>query len=77
VVVVGNAPLLRGAQPSGLSQSLTLYGTVGRNYELQYNTNGLSAATWQPALSYLQTNIAQTVVVTSPSPVVFYRLLAQ
>ena len=77
VVVVGNAPLLRGAQPSGLSQSLTLYGTVGRNYELQYNTNGLSAATWQPTLSYLQTNIAQTVVVTSPSPVVFYRLLAQ
>jgi hypothetical protein len=77
VVVVGNAPLLRGAQPSGLSQNLTLYGTVGRNYELQCNTNGFSAEAWQPVLSYLQTNVAQTAVVTSPSPVVFYRLLAQ
>jgi len=27
-------------------------------------------------MSYLQTNIAQTVVVTSSSPVIFYRLVA-
>ena len=77
VVVVGDAPLLRGAHPSGLSQSLTLYGKVGLNYELQCNTNGFSAAAWQPVLSYLQTNVAQTVVVTSPSPVVFYRLMSR
>ena len=74
VAVVGDAPLLRGARPSGQSQSLTSYGNVGVNYELQYNTNGFSAAAWQPALSYLQTSVAQTVVVTSSSPVVFYRL---
>jgi hypothetical protein len=74
VVVVGDVPLLRGAQPSGLSRTLTLYGKVGLNYELQCNTNGFSATAWQPALSYLQTNIAQTVVVTSSSPVVFYRI---
>ncbi|MGO8928513.1 MAG: fibronectin type III domain-containing protein [Limisphaerales bacterium] len=77
VVIVGSVPLLSAAQPSGSSQSLTSYGTVGLNYELQYSTNGFSAAAWQPALSYLQTNIAQTVVVTSSSPAVFYRLLAQ
>ena len=77
VVVVGNTPLLSGAQSSGSSQSLTLYGTVGVNYQLQYNITGLSAAAWQPALSYLQTNIAQTVVMTSSSPLVFYRLMAQ
>ena len=77
VVVVGNAPLLRGAQSSGSTQSLTLYGTVGANYQLQYNITGISSAAWQPALSYLQTNIAQTVVMTSSSPLVFYRLMAQ
>lgn len=77
VVVVGNAPLLRGAQSSGSSQSLTLYGTVGVNYQLQYNITGISSAAWQPALSYLQTNIAQTVVMTSSSPLAFYRLMAQ
>lgn len=76
VVVVGDVPLLRGAQSSGLSRSLTLFGKVGLNHELQYNTNGLSAAAWHPAMSYLQTNIAQTVVVTSSSPVIFYRLVA-
>jgi hypothetical protein len=76
VVVVADVPLLRGAQSSGLSRSLTLFGKVGLNHELQYNTNGLSAAAWRPAMSYLQTNIAQTVVVTSSSPMVFYRLMA-
>jgi hypothetical protein len=77
VVVVGAAPLLRGAPSIGSSQSLTLYGKVGLNYQLQYNTTGLSATAWQPALSYLQTNIAQTVVMTSSNPMVFYRLMAQ
>jgi hypothetical protein len=76
VVVVGDVPLLRGAQPSGLSRTLTLYGKVGLKHELQYNTNGLSAASWRSAMSYLQTNAAQQVVVTSSSPVVFYRLVA-
>jgi len=77
VVVVDNAPLLLAAPPSGPSQSLTLYGMVGVNYELQYNTTALSPAAWQSALSYLQTNIAQTVVMTSSNPMVFYRLKAQ
>jgi hypothetical protein len=77
VVVVGNAPLLRGAPTIGASQSLTLYGTVGLNYQLQYNTTPLAAAAWQSALSYLQTNIAQTVVMNSSNPLVFYRLMAQ
>jgi hypothetical protein len=76
VVVVGDAPLLRGAQSSGLSRALTLYGKVGLTHELQCSTNGFSSAAWRPVLSYLQTNTAQQVVVTSPSPVVFYRLVA-
>jgi hypothetical protein len=53
-----------------------LYGEVGLSYELQYTTNGFSATAWQPLLSYLQTNVAQQVVVTSSSPVVLYRLVA-
>jgi len=77
VVVVGDAPLLSGALPSGLSRTLTLYGKIGLTHELQCSTNGFSSAAWQPVLSYLQTNTAQQVVVTSPSPVVFYRLLAR
>lgn len=76
VVVVGDVPLLRGDQPIGLSRSLTLFGKVGRNHELQYNTNGFSAAAWHPVMSYLQTNVAQTVDVTSSSPMIFYRLVA-
>jgi len=77
VIVMGSAPFLTGARPAGQSRALTLYGNVGVNYQLQFNTNGLSPAGWQPALSYLQTNLPQTMVVTSPSPQVFYRLLAQ
>jgi hypothetical protein len=75
-VVVGDVPLLRGAPASGSSRTLTLYGKVGLNHELQYNTNVLSTASWWSAMSYLQTNTAQQVVVTSSSPVIFYRLVA-
>ena len=77
VIVMGSAPFLSGARPSGPSQTLTLYGNVGANYQLQFNTNGLSPAGWQPVVSYLQTNLPQTMVVIPPSPQVFYRLLAQ
>jgi hypothetical protein len=76
VVVVGDVPLLRGAPASGSSRTLTLYGKVGLNHELQYNTNLLATASWHSAMSYLQTNTAQQVVVTSSSPVIFYRLVA-
>ena len=75
-VVVGDVPLLRGAPASGSSRTLTLYGKVGLNHELQYNTNVLATASWHSAMSYLQTNTAQQVVVTSSSPVIFYRLVA-
>jgi hypothetical protein len=75
-VVVGDVPLLRGAPASGSSRTLTLYGKVGLNHELQYNTNMLSTGSWWSVMSYLQTNTAQQVVVTSSSPVIFYRLVA-
>jgi hypothetical protein len=68
--------LLKNAQTSGLTRTLTLFGKVGLNHELQYNTNGLSATSWRSAMSYLQTNTAQQVDVTSSSPMIFYRLVA-
>jgi hypothetical protein len=77
VIVMGSAPFLTGDRPAGLSRALTLYGNVGASYQLQSNTNGLSPTGWQPVASYLQTNLPQTILVTSPSPQVFYRLLAQ
>lgn len=73
VAMVQDTPLLTAAVESGMQRSLTLYGLVGVNYQLQYTTN-LTVA-WAPLLNYIQTNEVITINVAATNEVVFYRLM--
>jgi hypothetical protein len=74
VVIVGNQPMLRPqASGSDTGRSLSLYAIPG-SYQLWYSTSLLDPVTWQPAFSYEQTNVVQTVTLDDTLPVVFYRL---
>jgi subtilisin-like proprotein convertase family protein len=73
VAVVTDKPLLAADLSTNSSRSLTAYGNLGINYQLQYTTN-LSVPGWYPLLNYTQTNGAITISVDSTNPIIFYRL---
>ncbi len=75
VVVVNDVPLMEANAAGNTNRSLTLFGKVGANYQLQYLTDLGSQGAWQPLLNYSQTNIQQTVTVDPTLPLVLYRLL--
>ena len=74
VALVGDVPLVQAATPNGSARTLSLFGKVGSSYQLQYCTNILAPAAWYSLLTYSQTNVAQTLSVSSNSPVIYYRL---
>jgi hypothetical protein len=76
VAVVSTRPLLAPGVNNGTTRTLTAFGNVGTSYQLQYSTNGSGSTRWYPALTYTQTNVAQTLTV-SPTPFVLYRLQGQ
>ena len=59
---------------TNLVRELVLYGRIGTNYQLQYNTH-LGSLDWQPWVNFTQTNAAVTVGVNSTNSLIFYRLL--
>jgi len=75
VIMVQNIPVLTAAVGAGLQRSLTLYGLVGSNYQLQYTTN-LNGA-WIPLLNYTQTKGIITINVAATNDIMFYRLVGQ
>ncbi|HWD21184.1 MAG TPA: CARDB domain-containing protein [Verrucomicrobiae bacterium] len=75
VMVVNDEPLLTGSFTAP-NRTLTLFGKLGANYQIQYKTN-LGNASWQPWLSYTQTNGVITIDIDSTDEVIFYRLLQQ
>jgi hypothetical protein len=56
-----------------MQRSLTLYGLVGVNYQLQYTTN--LTVPWVPLLNYTQTNEVITINAAATNDVIFYRLM--
>ena len=77
VVVVSDVPLAEANSLGNTNLSLTLYGTVGANYQLQSQTDLGAAEAWQPLLNYRQTNIQQAVTIDATQPRGFYRVLQQ
>jgi len=75
VTMVQNTPVLTAAVGTGTQRSLTLYGLVGLNYQLQYSTNLTFA--WTPLLNYTQTNEVITINVPATNDIIFYRLVGQ
>jgi len=75
VIVVQNIPVLTAAVGTGLQRSLTSYGLIGANYQLQYTTN--LAVGWTPLLNYTQTNEIITINVAATNDIIFYRLVGQ
>jgi hypothetical protein len=76
VVAIGAYPLLRSQFNASQGRSLILYANPGINYQLQYSTNGpTAAAQWQTLQGYQPNSIEGTVNLDSANPVVFYRLM--
>ena len=75
--IVNDIPLVEANSLGNASVSLTLYGTVGANYQLQSRTDLGTPDAWQTFLNYQQTNIQQVVTVDATQPRGFYRLLRQ
>lgn len=73
VAVVGAQPMLQPSANVNLGRTLSLFANPG-SYQLQYATSLAPPVTWTPLMTYQQTNLIQTVPVTSDQPVVFYRL---
>jgi hypothetical protein len=76
VTVIGVHPLLAPA-PAAANNLLTVYGNPQSVYQVQSTTNLAAPVAWQPALTYTQTNLVQTVVLPNSGPVIFYRLAQQ
>jgi hypothetical protein len=74
VAVIEGEPLLLASLSTNLSRELTLYGRLGRNYELQSSTSLASPIVWKPQWDYVQTNGAITISVGSAPPMIFYRI---
>jgi hypothetical protein len=76
VVAIGAYPLLRSQFNASEGRSLTVYANPGINYQLQYSTNGpTAAAQWQTLQGYQPNSIEGTVSLDSANPIVFYRLM--
>ena len=74
VIVVQNEPLIRASLDTNESRSLQLYGKLGTDYQLMFNTNLGVPAGWQTLMNYTQTNGVITVPLDSSNPVIFYQL---
>jgi hypothetical protein len=74
VILVQNEPLLSASLGADLSRSLKLYGKLGVDYQLMFNTNLTDPSGWQILLDYTQTNGVITLPLDSSRPVIFYRL---
>lgn len=75
VAVVSRAPLLRGSTAVDARQKLTVYGTVGVSYQVQYAGKLFPKPEWQPWLNFTQTSPVQTLTFSPAGPLVFYRLV--
>jgi hypothetical protein len=76
VTVIGVHPLLAPAS-AGANNLLTVYGNPQSVYQVQSATNLTAPVAWQPALTYTQTNLVQSVVLPNSGPAIFYRLAQQ
>jgi hypothetical protein len=73
VAVVSSAPLLEAGLSTNELRTLTLYGTPGTNYVIQWTTN-LLRGPWTPGWSVTLTNISETFIgVGTEASTVFYR----
>jgi hypothetical protein len=70
-------PSLAAAEGAGRTILLTLKGTPGTNYILEYTASLVPPPTWQTQQVVLQTNVSQTITLPAPqsgSRALFYRL---
>ena len=77
IAVVAGQPLLKALSPTNAPRSLTLYGQVGKSYQVLYSTNSLDPSAWQPLTTYTQTNVSHSLTLSGTEPVIFYRLKQQ
>jgi len=72
VVVVGTEPLLEAWRDAHAQPMLTLYGTPGQDYWLEWKTN-LSDTVWPDNLRVSLTDLSQSFTVPTNVPSLFYR----
>ena len=74
VAVVNNFALLQPGATTSPTPTLTVFAKVGNSYQVQYATNFGVKTTWYPLLSYTQTNVSQSVPLSTTIPQAFYRV---
>lgn len=72
VVVVGSQPLLKPSATLNSGKTLTVYGNLESEYQVQASSNLKS---WETVLTYEQTNLTQEVTLPASGPIVFYRVV--
>jgi hypothetical protein len=77
VAMVQDTPLLTAVVGSATDRTLTLYGLMDVNYEVQCATNLVSPIIWLPLLDFTQTNAVITIHVPATNNAIFYRLMCQ
>lgn len=75
VLVVGVRPWLEPITTLKSEKSLTVYANPQQKYQIESCTNLSSANTWQPVLTYNQTNLCQSVALPPSNSTVFYRIV--
>jgi len=75
ITVVQDTPLIRALVANG-QRDLNLYGKLGTNYQVLFNTN-LFNPSWYPLLNYTQTNGVITLPIDAANPNIYYRILQQ
>lgn len=74
VAVIHNLAMVQAAASSSSIRNLTVLGTVGNTYQVQYCTNFSPRAVWYNLTTYAQTNISQIIPVDPALSQVFYRV---
>jgi hypothetical protein len=72
VVVVGSQPLLKPSATLNSGKTLTVYGNLQSEYQVQASSDLKS---WKTVLTYEQTNLTQEVTLPASGPIVFYRIV--
>lgn len=75
VVLIGLEPLV-AIQP-GASPTLELFGLPNQRYVIQQSPTADPKGSWPPLLNYTQTNLLQTLQITSGGHMNYYRLQQQ
>jgi hypothetical protein len=77
VALVEDHSLLLLTSPGESNADLTCFGKLGASYQLQGTSDLSDPGSWQPLLTYMQTNGSITFSIPMTNQMFYYRLVQQ